>query len=488
MGKRRDELVRGDRRVKLREQLMSARWETPANALSLDHLASYTDALLVSRIQAWSAETATAADFDRSLQLLHDSDVFAQHRGLIALRQIVAAYPQAAQRVLDGDELRAIVKHADAPAHPHLAFEAVVCLGLLAEGDAVRSLALAQKGVVRVLLEAASSPFLSIAEQAVRSLAVVCRGSSEGRTALLRLRGLGALDAAWQRGHPPLRKALCLLFARLCQLRSPGEAVETLTVALSRLVEFIVAAEPAQAAELEECFAGVSQCVKASVSHLFEAEAFYRQLGAFYRLSAGGAPPAAQALTVCHRIFGGLTNLSDQFTDRIVAEGALECFAHLLAGDGPLTLKKEVCWVLCNVAMGTAEHVARLMGTPQLLDHLFALTAHGDVEMSKEALWVVCCLCKCNDRASLSSLIDRGLLRVFLDVLAGPHAAKSCLVLEALTALLIYFNGCGGKEQLVHVLVSTGIAEEIERLQLHKDIAVYFKARKILLEHIPLDD
>ena len=66
------------------------------------------------------------------------------------------------------------------------------------------------------------------------------------------------------------------------------------------------------------------------------------------------------------RILGNASMGDDSLTDILIEEGVLSAFKRLVKHDKKV-VRREVCWVLSNIAAGTARQVRALLNESELL-------------------------------------------------------------------------------------------------------------------------
>jgi importin subunit alpha-6/7 len=88
------------------------------------------------------------------------------------------------------------------------------------------------------------------------------------------------------------------------------------------------------------------------------------------------------------RILGNFASGSEEQTQAVLDAGLLS-IAHDILTSGKKTLRKEMCWLLSNIAAGTPKQVASLMNTKYLSETLINLAVEADWDTRKEAIWAV---------------------------------------------------------------------------------------------------
>lgn len=98
--------------------------------------------------------------------------------------------------------------------------------------------------------------------------------------------------------------------------------------------------------------------------------------------------------TVCRpalRIVGQLANGTADDTQDVLDHGALPCLVRLLLNSTRKTTRKDVCWILSNIAAGTPNQLESMLLEPGLVQLLVAVLLHDpEPDVRKEAAWALC--------------------------------------------------------------------------------------------------
>lgn len=456
--------------------------------LKLTHLQEYREEALVRRIVEWLREPVDPANFYSNLRDIESGDTYRVHQGVIALRKVLTNEPaRYIQPIIDQNALPRLIALAQETTSPHLQLEASWCLTNLLSGTTAQTAFLVKKNIVPIFVEVALSAYPQIAEQAVWGIGNVAADCLEFRQLLVQAGAIPALCTAFDRAEGYLQGFITWAFSNICKNSPEHEPNAVVEGALQRMVQFVARGQARNPEDLQNCLFGISRRVNKHNVELVAQPEFLTQLrGCYPALLA--QPDGAEAVSLVHQIFGSLTSGQNAYADHLMDAALFEQFREVLAGNAPLALKKEVCWVLANVALCDHRHVLFLLAAPGVLDAVAALAFHAEDDMAKEALYVLCNLSKVSDAETLQRILARGLLDIYTRVLGGCEDARVLLVLESLFQLLKTFRGLGPQfPALVQQLLDLGVGDLLEHHQRSQSDLIYFKARIVLENFFELE-
>lgn len=138
------------------------------------------------------------------------------------------------------------------------------------------------------------------------------------------------------------------------------------------------------------------------------------------------------------RVLGNLiTHPDDKCTDAVLDTDPLPALLVLLAG-GEKSVRKEVCWLLSNVAAGSApRHVAALLETDGLMTRIVSAMCTDVHDVKVEAAW---CVCNTTVGANDEQIREFVTPNVFEGLFACMHAALAGDEALLLTLLMAVSN------------------------------------------------
>jgi importin subunit alpha-6/7 len=178
------------------------------------------------------------------------------------------------------------------------------------------------------------------------------------------------------------------------------------------------------------------------------------------------------------RILGNFASGNEEQTQSVIDAGLLNIALNVL-NSGKKNLRKEMCWLLSNIAAGTPKQIASLMNTKHLSETLITLAVDADWDSRKEAIWAVSNTITGGSDHIVSIVVNQNGIEAMVSVLNVPGETKMILVaLDTIQHILtigeknnyrydVTFDECGGIEKL-------------EELQSHSDQAVYEKVVELI--------
>ena len=74
------------------------------------------------------------------------------------------------------------------------------------------------------------------------------------------------------------------------------------------------------------------------------------------------------------------------------------------------SIKREVCWIISNIAVGTASRLSQILSEKKLLSKLFLILRDGEPELKKEVSYVFGNLCHCGKPETVIQIIHEYLI------------------------------------------------------------------------------
>jgi importin subunit alpha-1 len=194
----------------------------------------------------------------------------------------------------------------------------------------------------------------------------------------------------------------------------------------------------------------------------------------------------AQLISPSLRILGNFVSGTEQQTQAVIDAGALGAAMTTLQSSKK-TLRKEMCWMLSNIAAGTQDQISTLVKTVGVVERLVAFAIDADWETRKEAIWAISNVLTGGSDGQVAHLVGQGAIAAMASVLDIPSEGRMVIVaLDAIDNILtvserkgysygLLFDECGG-------------IEKVETLQTHNDQKIYEKAIEILDRYFGEDD
>ncbi len=177
------------------------------------------------------------------------------------------------------------------------------------------------------------------------------------------------------------------------------------------------------------------------------------------------------------RTLGNIVSGNDQQTQAVIEAGALMSLSELLLNPKK-SIRKETCWVLSNIAAGTAQQMNSLFNIPDLVPRILRqLNSVTEWDVRKEAAWVICNLLTSCAPPKIIEMIELGTIHPLCDLLSAGDSRVILIALDALESVLRINNNLQSVTQLIE---EAGGVDSLEKLQEHENTKVYQKTVQIL--------
>lgn len=141
------------------------------------------------------------------------------------------------------------------------------------------------------------------------------------------------------------------------------------------------------------------------------------------------------------KIIGNFTFAQDELTEIILHYGTLERLASLLDTTNTTRIKKEICWIISNIAAGKEQHV-NLIFENEITNMLIEIVSFFDQQpfsVRKEALWCLANLTNTTKPNNITRLVNADLISTFSEYLCTENQNDLITIcLEALLNLLAF--------------------------------------------------
>ena len=180
-------------------------------------------------------------------------------------------------------------------------------------------------------------------------------------------------------------------------------------------------------------------------------------------------------------------------TTAIIQTGFVEFFFEILADESYQNkVKVDTLWILSNITVGLPEQIESVINHPKKLETILAFCNSQNVSLAKEATWTLCNVTRGGTESQKQALIEAGIFSMFRGRLLDPLSSEKVIrtILEALGNLLK-----GGVDMdsmspnAYHIMVQeSGLADALERLQVHENYTVYEAVLSIIDEYLETED
>ena len=189
-----------------------------------------------------------------------------------------------------------------------------------------------------------------------------------------------------------------------------------------------------------------------------------------------------RVVTPVLRTLGNIVTGNDMQTQAVIDAGALQLMLPLVQ-HAKKGIRKEACWLLSNVAAGSAAQISALMNTPNVVPGVVHQLESGDWDVRKEAAWVISNIALGGSQQHLRELVEYRPIRPLCDLLEVADSKIVKVALDTLEAVL----KVEGLQGTVLIDEADGL-EKIEALQRHENDDIYKHAVRIIETYFGEDD
>jgi importin subunit alpha-6/7 len=185
-----------------------------------------------------------------------------------------------------------------------------------------------------------------------------------------------------------------------------------------------------------------------------------------------------QVIAPALRVLGNFVSGNEEQTQEVIDAGVLNVVMNIINGQKK-NLRKEMCWLLSNIAAGTQKQITKLVETRYIADMLVTMAVEAEWETRKEAIWAVSNIFTGGTDRCVSLLVNQKGIDAMVAVLDDTREQRMTLVaLDAIDKIL----AVGERNNYSYniLLDECGGIEKLELLQHHTDNAVYEKSLEII--------
>ena len=462
----------------------------------LSHLEKVKDAQRINKmLQEIDNIEPNTAELPKYIELIRNGDRLQRHQAIIYLRKLLSNQQNLPiQETIDLNGVPLLIRLAKDTSELHLRLEATWCLANLVSGSTQQTLGLINKNIIGLFEEILDDKYNQIVEQAIWGLGNIIGDSVDLRQLVVKSNILNKLIFILNQNRGmTIQKHIIWCLSNALRIRPRKEPFEMMK---NPIVALILAFKAYNDPEIKrDCLFGISEFCKSNFLTLFTDDQFMASLRQFYQLLYENNPDynvIKTEISAIHKIVGNITNGDDFDTDKIINQGFLKDLCVLLCIDDDMC-KREICWILSNIAAGTACQIGSLLNEPNLFDNLVNLLYKSKKEIQREALWAICNMTKNCNKEQLNYLIQNNIFGVFKEFLGMDKDEKMViLILEAIPNMLdksMIENAPGGnKSPLIDIMYDCGVADIISELQRHENDIVYDKSLLILENYFELEE
>jgi hypothetical protein len=429
------------------------------------------------------------------IELIKNGDRLQKHQSIIYLRKLLSNQKNLPiQETIDLNGVPLLIEIAKDTSELHLRLEATWCLANLVSGTTQQTMGLINKNIIQIFEEILKDPYNQIVEQAIWGLGNIIGDSVELRNKVVKTNVLNKLILMLRQNRGfNVQKHIIWCISNSLRIRPRNEPYAERKNCVAALISAFQAYNEVDIKQ--DCLFGVSEYCKTNLLIYFTDEKFMSSLRQYYQYVYQQTVEYSEMkpqISAIHKIIGNITNGDDFDTDKIIDQGYLKDLCIMLCVDDDMC-KREICWILSNIAAGTENQIGSLLNEPNLFDNLVNLLYKSKKEIQREALWVICNMTKNCNKNQLNYLIQNNIFSVFKSFLGLDQDMKMVvLILEAIPNMLSRSIDDNSPKDiqspLIDVMYDCGIADIISELQRHENDIVYEKSLHILETYFELEE
>ena len=463
---------------------------------SLSHLAKVKDSQRILKIiKDVDQSSPSISDLKSFLDVVKTGERLQKHHAIICLRKLLSNQQNLPiQEAIDYNGVPVLIELAKDTSELHLRLEATWCLANMLSGTTQQTLTLINKNVIQLFEDILEDPYEQIVEQAIWGLGNIIGDSVELRQLIVHLNILNKLIVLLQMNRSKkIQKHIIWCLSNALRQKPKEESFISMK---NSVIALITAFKTYDDFEIKnDCLMGVSEYCKQNLLTFFTDDKFMVSLREFYQYIYTQNTDYASIqpqISAVHKILGNITNGDDFDTAKVIDQGYLTDLCVMMRVDDPMC-KREICWILSNVAAGTQGQIGSLLNEPNLFDNLVGLLHNSNHEIQRESLWTICNMTKNCSAEQLNYLIQQNIFGVFKEFMQKDRPHKMIvLVLEAIPNMIkrsLKSEDDNPRESpLIEQMYESGIADIICDLQRHESDLIYEKCILILENYFDLEE
>merc|ERR1719379_933398 len=177
------------------------------------------------------------------------------------------------------------------------------------------------------------------------------------------------------------------------------------------------------------------------------------------------------------RILGNFTSGNAMQTQVVIDTGVLAVAPKVLAKSNK-RLRKEMCWLLSNIAAGSKKQIESILVVPKLAVKMVEISIESDFDTRKEAVWALSNACTEGSDNHIHFLVNQNIIWAMISALDINDSKLIIVVLDAIQKILTVSERL--HQGYASILDEYGGLDKIEQLQNHDDEVVYKKSMQII--------
>ncbi len=178
------------------------------------------------------------------------------------------------------------------------------------------------------------------------------------------------------------------------------------------------------------------------------------------------------------RFFGNLITGPDYITQKVLSLGILDYLPNLTMRS---RYRKDMCWLVSNIAACSGSQIETLMNHPKMMDCIFKIFTTDGWNIKKECAYIASNIFIKGDRKQSKNIVSMNFLQPFFDTMKmSMENVVTCDMLKGIRKLLGNGKIDGNLTYYLDRIEETGGLDIIEKLQESDDDEVYSEAYNIV--------
>lgn len=410
------------------------------------------------------------------------------------------------QEVIQCGGIKPLIKCLDPRGPTDLQFEASWALANIASGTTEQTLLVANSGAIPCFIQLLDSPNAEVRDQAVWALGNFTGESEQMRDFIFQKGGVMKLcrlvpkDLNLMERRHLVQIVWCL--SNLCRGTKPFINPQFVAPMYPYLVHIM---KQTQDEEVLRDMIWAWNYISEDITSLHKAEAIIKSPVCGLLISYLGKQYSTKIQVPTLRTLGNLIVGSDEQTQAVLDQGLLRALQPLIRHESVLT-RKEVFWILSNIAGGTSAQIRLLLRANFIDKFIHAIETDKDI-VKREATWALCNCIHGGTDAQRREILRTKSSKNYQNRSEplGDCINALCIMLEALDVKILLnvlktldFIMLYGDEEaktngsFINVYVDQvemcGGLDKLESLQSHVNETIYLRVMKILTCHFERDD
>ena len=421
------------------------------------------------------------SDFSKIINLFHCQNIDEKFKGLIGLRKLLSLDNAPISEIIDLKTVPELISILDNPLY-EFKYEAIWCLCNIAAGNPEQGNSIIISGGLDSILNMLDCPVEDIKVNTVWLVSNLASNSSKTRDILIQKKFLD--------------KILTILAS------TNNENLINLSIwALSNF--FRVKPIP----NLDICNKVFKAVARAVLLDKNEKEDFLCDVGFFLSILTKNYDKFIQEIIDTGllqkiikyldsknkfiiinflRIIGNISSIDNaNYTQKLIDLGVLDKLKYTLFNEN-LSIRKESCFILSNIAAGTQKQIEILI-EHNFLQIMYKIFKNDNQKVKKEVLMCICNMTAVENEIYMKKLIDDNILMIITEILKSEDNTYIIIGLETLTNILTFGKKNGKIKEFQIECEKIGITDILEKLQMHDNQIIYEKTLQILENYFEID-